>query len=106
MMTARTEVTNPPDFLSVSEAAAVLRIGRTCGYALAREFIRTDGASGLAVVKVGRQLRVPRVALEDLLGGAITWPINEVTVDEPTTPTRTPRARRTKPEQSARLFSA
>lgn len=69
---ARTDVV--PDFLRVEEAARVLRIGRTSAYELAREFLATSGASGLPVVRIGRQLRVPRHRLEDLAGGPIRWP--------------------------------
>jgi hypothetical protein len=60
--------------LRVEEAAAVLRIGRTSAYDLARQFLATNGAVGLPVVRVGRQLRVPRFQLERLAGGPITWP--------------------------------
>jgi hypothetical protein len=63
-----------PDFLRVEEAARVLRIGRTSAYELAREFLVTGGASGLPVVRIGRQLRVRRHRLEDLAGGPISWP--------------------------------
>ena len=52
-----------PDFLTVEEAAAVLRIGRTSAYLLCQRWRFTDGAVGLPVVRVGRQLRVPRAAL-------------------------------------------
>ncbi len=69
--------TSPPDFLSVREAAAVLRIGKTCAYELAQQFAHTSGDSGLKVIRVGRQLRVPRTALEEMLGGSITWPIEQ-----------------------------
>lgn len=55
-----------PEFLTVEEAAALLRIGRTSAYALAREWRETGGRTGLPVVKLGRQLRVPRAALEEL----------------------------------------
>jgi excisionase family DNA binding protein len=64
----------PPDFLRVEEAAKVLRIGRTTAYALASEFLDTNGASGLPVIRLGKQLRVPRRRLEQMLGGTITWP--------------------------------
>jgi hypothetical protein len=71
---ARNDQPRPPDFLRVEEAAKVLSIGRTTAYALANEFLDTNGASGLPVVRLGKQLRVPRLRLEQMLGGAITWP--------------------------------
>jgi hypothetical protein len=74
-MSGRVEVA--PDFLRVEEAARVLRIGRTAAYQLAREFLATGGASGLPVIRYGRQLRVPRCRLEADLGGPITWPLHE-----------------------------
>jgi hypothetical protein len=58
-----------PDFLTVVEAARVLRIGRTSAYLLAQQWLYSDGRAGLPVVRVGRQLRVPRRALERLAGG-------------------------------------
>jgi hypothetical protein len=67
-------VSAPPDFLTIEEAASILRIGRTAAYALAREYLVTNGLSGLPVVRFGRLLRVPRVKLEALIGGPITWP--------------------------------
>lgn len=54
------------EFLTVEEAAALLRIGRTSAYALAREWRESGGRSGLPVVKLGRQLRVPRAVLANL----------------------------------------
>ncbi len=64
-----------PDFFQVEEAARVLRIGRTAAYELALQFLATAGASGLPVVRVGRQLRVPRHHLEVLAGGPVRWPL-------------------------------
>jgi len=102
-----------PDFLSVREAARVLRIGKTCAYELAQQFLHTEGAAGLKVIRVGRQLRVPRTALEEMLGGPISWPPSSTPdpVDPPDTPdsdvaapART-RARRNTPEQPQRLFA-
>lgn len=55
-----------PEFLTVEEAASLLRIGRTSAYALAREWRESRGQRGLPVVELGRQLRVPRAALEEL----------------------------------------
>ena len=54
------ELDNCPEMLTVEEAAAYLRISRTLGYQLARQYRVTDGASGLPVVQLGRCLRVPR----------------------------------------------
>ena len=67
-----------PDFLTVEEAAKVLRIGRTAAYGLTREWRATSGATGLPVVRFGRQLRVPRAALEAIAGG----PISGLVADE------------------------
>ncbi len=64
-----------PDLLTVEEAARVLRIGRSKAYEQARRYLATDGADGLPVVRIVHQLRVPRHALEELVGGPITWPI-------------------------------
>jgi hypothetical protein len=68
----RTTTPEPPDYLTVEEAARVLRIGRTAAYALTRRWRDTDGSEGLPVTNVGLQLRVPRAALEQLTGGSIT----------------------------------
>ena len=56
-----------PVVLSVEEAAAFLRIGRTCAYELARRYEATQGREGLPVVRLGRLLRVPRAGLLALL---------------------------------------
>jgi excisionase family DNA binding protein len=52
-----------PEFLTVEEAAALLRVGRTSAYQLTQRWRATGGRSGLPVVPFGRQLRVPRAAL-------------------------------------------
>ena len=66
-----------PEYLTVEEAAALLRIGRTSAYALAREWRDTGGREGLPVVKLGRQLRVPRAALKELHEHADVTPVDE-----------------------------
>ena len=69
----RSADTNPPrrlddygEVLTVEEAAQVLRISRSSAYELARRW-RSDNPSGLPVIQLGRFLRVPRSALEDML---------------------------------------
>ena len=58
----------PPEFpvLTVVEAAALLRIGRSLAYQLAGEYIASGGVSGLPAVRFGGCLRVPRWALLEL----------------------------------------
>lgn len=56
-----------PSLLTLSEATRVLRIGRSLGYQLAREYLASGGTSGLPVIRLGEQcLRVPRWALLEL----------------------------------------
>ncbi len=64
-----------PDLLTVEEAAVLLRIGRNKAYSLARRWRATNGRCGLPVVAFGHTLRVPRHALEQMLGVKFTaWP--------------------------------
>lgn len=51
-----------PLVYTIEEAAGLLRIGRTAAYELARR-------GELPAVRLGRSLRVPRHALEQLLNG-------------------------------------
>ena len=73
----------PPDFLTVEEAGAVLRFSRGKSYELAREFLATGGASGMPVLRLGRQLRVPRALFEQWIGGPLTWPIPTTHPNDP-----------------------
>lgn len=57
-----------PDFLTMEEAAQILRIGRNQAYELARVWRVTGGQRGLPVVEFGRLLRVPKAALLRLAG--------------------------------------
>jgi len=57
-----------PDFLTVEETAAVLRIGRTSAYAEVRRWEITAGRHGIPCVRVGRSLRVPKAAIIRMLG--------------------------------------
>lgn len=89
-----------PDLFTVAEAAAVLRIGRTTAYKLVRRDFDSGGGEGLAVLRVGGQFRVPRSALERIVGGPVTCPIDgssppepaPLPVDSPATPSRRQRS--------------
>jgi len=57
-----------PALMTVSEASRVLRIGRQLAYDLANEYLASNGASGLPVLRLGRKnLRVPTWALAELV---------------------------------------
>lgn len=61
-----------PVFLKVEEAARILRISRTSAYELANQWLASDGRVGLPVVRLGRSLRVPRKAIEDMIGADLS----------------------------------
>ena len=75
-----------PDFFTLPEAGRILRIGRNSAYRLAAEYERSGGTSGLPFIRLGKLKRVPRLALEKLHGGPITWPLP----DEPQPATNAP----------------
>jgi hypothetical protein len=89
-----------PDFLTVEEAARVLRIGRTAAYLAAKRYRQTEGAEGLPVVAIRGSLRVPRRRLEAMAGG----PIGTENPSRPTTPAdrHDQTADSTRPATSAR----
>jgi len=62
------EPEKPLALLTVTEAAQLLRIGRTLAYQMADEYLCTGGTSGMPVMRVGRSsLRVPYWALLELV---------------------------------------
>jgi excisionase family DNA binding protein len=63
-------ITENGPFLQVEEAALVLRISRTSAYALTRRFLDTGGREGLPAVRIGRSVRVPAAALEQMANTA------------------------------------
>lgn len=72
--TGRTVVTDGrQEFLTVEQTAAVCGIGRTSAYQLARR-AADHGEGDFPAVRFGKQLRVPRKKLEELIGGPITLP--------------------------------
>ena len=94
-----------PDVLTVEEAAALVRIGRTAAYQLARQYLATEGATGMPVRRIGRQLRVPRELLEAWVGTTLHAP--PAKTDEPVelpAPTNTRRTtKRTRNHNDAQL---
>ena len=57
-----------PDFLTIEEAARILRIGRGQAYELARVWRATGGTEGLPNVEIGTKTkRVPKTAIVRLL---------------------------------------
>lgn len=54
--------------LPLGEALSWAGIGRTAGYAAAREYERTGGASGFPAIRVGRRLVVPTAELWRMVG--------------------------------------
>jgi hypothetical protein len=57
-----------PMLLTIEEAAAWMRIGRSKAYALAHEYLHCGGTAGLPVLRFGPGcLRVPRWALLELI---------------------------------------
>ena len=57
-----------PLMLTVSEAAAVLRVSRTSAYKLAEAWRATHGAAGLPTVRLGSRVLVRRVDLAAIVG--------------------------------------
>ena len=105
-----------PAFLTVEEAGALLRIGRTKAYAMTREWRATDGKSGLPVVDLGDVLRVPLKALEELAGGELNpellrptrllTPVPDPVIDltDPEPEPRPARRSRRQPKDQPALF--
>jgi len=87
-----------PDFLTVEEAAKVLRIGRGAAYTLARQWRTTGGQEGLPVITLGQTLPDPRAALEKLCGGPLPVP-DPLQEPEVVPAERQPRRRRPRLQQ-------
>ena len=93
------------EFLTVEQTAAVCGIGRTSAYQLARR-AADHGEGDFPAVRFGKQLRVPRQKLEELIGGPITLPTDPPAAPQPTstaltTSSASPMARATSPKRSS-----
>jgi excisionase family DNA binding protein len=56
-------------FLTVTEAAALLRLSRSAAYILARRSMETGGREGIPAVRIGRSIRIPSLALDRWANG-------------------------------------
>jgi hypothetical protein len=98
-MTRRTVPEDPPDYLTVDEFAAVMRISRNGAYQRVRRGVATGGREGIPAERVDKQFRISRYVIEERLGGPITWPIpgfHDISNTRPADPTLEPLA--TQPE--------
>ena len=69
-----------PELLTVAEAAEILRCHKNTVYSQVRQYLVTDGATGIEAIKVGGQIRVLRRPLEKKLQ------IKIARIPPPTTP--------------------
>ncbi len=93
------------EFLTVEQTATVCGIGRTSAYQLARR-AADHGEGDFPAVRFGKQLRIPRKKLEELIGGPITLPTDPPAASPSTstalaTSSASPMARATSPRRSA-----
>jgi hypothetical protein len=66
-VSAAMELDKLPVLMTIEEAAAFLRIGRSAAYELGRQWRASNGETGIPVINFGRSLRVPRGALAQLI---------------------------------------
>jgi len=83
--------------LTVEQTAVVCGIGRTSAYQLARR-AADHGEGDFPAVRFGKQLRVPRRKLEELIGGPITLPTDPPTTPTPATTEPTPTPEHDQPQ--------
>lgn len=57
-----------PIALTAPEAARVLRVSKNKLYDLVRLWQATGGAQGLQAIRLGRALRIPRIAILEFVG--------------------------------------
>jgi hypothetical protein len=76
-----------PEYLTVPEVMARLRLGRTTVYEQAHLYLATNGAEGLPCRRFGRSLRFPAAAFDASVGDGVTRSTTDV-VDLPASHTR------------------
>jgi excisionase family DNA binding protein len=65
-----------PEFMTISQVAKALQLGRSTMYALTVEWEVTGGKSGMPFVWFGRQKRIPKAALIRFVNAALaTQPV-------------------------------
>jgi hypothetical protein len=100
-MTRRTVPEEPPDYLTVDEVAAVMRISRNGAYQRVRRGVATNGREGIPAERVDKQFRISRYVIEERLGGPITWPIpgfHDISNTQPADPAPEPLAKQLDPK--------
>jgi hypothetical protein len=65
-------VAERPEYLTVPEVMARLRLGRTTVYEQARLYLATNGEEGLPCRRFGRSLRFPAAAFDGSVGDGAT----------------------------------
>src|SRR6266704_3781983 len=102
-------VTAPADFLrtratlTVTQAAAVIGVGRGTAYEQARRFIATKGSQGIPAIRVGGRLLVPTRPLMAVLGMLDGAEESGVALDSRSgSPTGSPRTRESFPSGDRR----
>src|SRR5947208_4870675 len=56
-----------PLMLNIDQTCEVLSIGRSLAYAQTRRYLATGGREGIPAVRIGGALRIPRIALVEML---------------------------------------
>ncbi len=105
-------MTQRPEYLTVPEVMARLRLGRTTVYEQARLYLATGGVEGIPCRRFGRSLRFPAAAFDAVGnaaagadGGAKVIDLAPRPVDRETSTTR-PSARRTRRTRRATSSTA
>jgi hypothetical protein len=62
-----------PKTISIDEAARHLGVSRGVAYDAAHDFLNSEGAEGLPVIRLGRRMVVPVARLEQMLGCALAY---------------------------------
>jgi len=92
-----------PEYLTVPEVMARLRLGRTTVYEQARLYLSTDGREGIPCRRFGRSLRFPAAAFDTVEDGpAANGGAQVIELTRPRPVDRAPSAKRPSTRRSHR----